>query len=389
MAYFDWNATTPVLAEAREAWLHASEQLWGNPSSAYRLGAAAKLELDKARKTVAGILDVDPSQVIFSSGATESINGFFRAAAKRTPESGQVWISAVEHAAVQKAALEYWGEDRVRSIPVNKSGVIDIAWLKAEIALNPPSLVALMAVNNETGAIQPWQDALEVCEAARIPFFCDAVQVIGKIKSTESVFGRCGGVSISGHKFGAPKGIGLLILGKDWSGTRIQVGGSQEQDSRAGTENVPGALALAVAMEKRTSAALSTDQLAARDRFEQNLLRLWSEKVQIHASEVTRSWNTCSVSLPKFKAARWIARLDKRGFQVSAGSACAAGKAKTSPVLAAMGVDEETAARTVRISSGWETSPEDWENLFAAIEAVYSDLDSEKPTGGPGQVIKI
>lgn len=389
MAYFDWNATTPVLAEARESWIRASEQSWGNPSSAYRLGALAKLELDKARKSVADNLRVDPKQVIFTSGATESINGFMVAAEARSPETAKVWISAVEHSAVHKAALEYWGENRVEVIPVDQGGVVDIDWIRQGLTPQPPALVCMMAVNNETGVLQPWQEVLQLCEAAAIPFFCDAVQWFGKIVNADAPLDRCAGVAASGHKFGAPKGTGLLILGNDWRGIHLQVGGSQEQGSRAGTENVPGAVSLAAALDYRMACKLSEGQLVARDQFEQKLKLRWPGEVQIHAEASPRTWNTCSVSLPKFKAARWIARLDKRGYQVSAGSACGTGKTRISPVLAAMGVDEDMAARTIRVSSGWETSPEDWDGLFDAIVSVYEELDSEQPPSGPGQVIQI
>jgi cysteine desulfurase len=389
MAYFDWNATTPVLAEAREAWMQASEQFWGNPSTAYRLGAQAKLELDKARKSVAGNLGVDPDQVIFTSGGTESNNGFLRAANKRSPQDGIIWISAVEHSAVGKAALEIWGEERVKQIPVDKGGIVDVDWIRENLRSDKPALVSVMAVNNETGALQPWQEVLELCESAGVAFFCDAVQWIGKFDSRQAPFARCAGVAASGHKFGAPKGTGLLILGRDWRGASLQVGGSQELESRAGTENVPGAVALAVALDQREAHALTEEQLSARDRFEERLTRQWPGEVRVHSGGYPRTWNTCSVGLPKFKAARWITRLDKHGFQVSAGSACSAGKTSISTVLAAMGVDEDTARRTVRFSSGWETTAEDWDALFQAIVEIYDELKSEEPSEGPGQVIEL
>ncbi len=389
MTYFDWNATAPVLAEARDAWMHASEQFWGNPSTAYRLGAQAKLELEKARKSVAGDLGVDPDHVIFTSGATESNNGFLRAAKNRAPSDGLIWVSAVEHSAVRKAALEIWGEDRTKVIPVDRGGIVDLDWIGEKLQENRPSLVSVMAVNNETGTIQPWQEVLKLCEAAGVPFYCDAVQWIGKFPTGDAPFNRCAGVAASGHKFGAPKGTGLLILGKDWRGAKLQIGGSQEQESRAGTENVPGSVALAIALGKRMTHPLREDQLGARDRFEDKLASQWPGQVQIHGHGYPRTWNTCSVSLPQFKAARWIARLDKHGFQVSAGSACSAGKTRISPVLAAMGVGEAVASRTIRVSSGWETSAKDWDDLFEAIVSVYAELESEEPAGGPGQVIEL
>ncbi|MEX0332093.1 MAG: cysteine desulfurase family protein [Puniceicoccaceae bacterium] len=389
MTYFDWNATAPLLDEARDAWLRASESAWANPSVAYRVGVQARLELDEARDWLAAQFCVGPEQVIFTSGATEASNGFVRESARRTGPNGEIWISAVEHPAVRATALEYWGEGRVRQIPVQPSGELDLDWLESRMKTHRPSLVCVMAVNNETGVIQPWQAVAELCRVHRVAYFCDAVQWMGKRELAGQPWAHCAGVALSGHKFGGPKGIGCLILGPEWSGMKIQAGGSQEFASRSGTENIAGVVSMVAALRQRMTCPSPEALQTARDGFEQKLLELWDDAVTIHGAGAQRVWNTCSVALPGFPSNRWIARLDRRGFQISAGSACSTGKAGPSPVLTAMSIPDEVARRTVRISGGWETRPEDWQALFVALKEVHGELEEPGKLDGPGRIIQI
>ena len=389
MTYLDWNATAPLLDEARTAWLEASETAWANPSVAYRVGVQARLQLDEAREWLASRFGVPEEQVIFTSGATEASNGFIREAARRNRSRGEIWVSAVEHPAVKATALEYWGAERVRFIPVHVTGEIDIDWLASRLGKDRPALVCVMAVNNETGVIQPWQAVLDLCRAHGVPFFCDAVQWMGKLDPEGQPWGRCDGIALSGHKFGGPKGVGCLVLGPGWTGLKVQTGGSQEFASRSGTENVAGILSMVAALRFRCSHPVDPGLKIARDQFEKQLTALWGDAVTIHGATANRVWNTCSVALPVFASKRWIARLDRRGFQVSAGSACSSGKAGPSPVLSAMGVPAEVAGRTLRISCGWETSSAAWAELLEALEAVYKELDEPGPPEGPGRVIEI
>ncbi|MEX0326814.1 MAG: cysteine desulfurase family protein [Puniceicoccaceae bacterium] len=389
MTYFDWNATAPLLDEARDAWLKASESAWANPSVAYRVGVQARLELDEARDWLAGQFGVDPEQVIFTSGATEACNGFIREAARRHDPDGEIWVSAVDHPAVQATALEYWGEGRVRRIPVLASGELDLDWLESRLQNHRPSLVCVMAVNNETGVIQPWQAVAGLCQANGVPYFCDAVQWMGKLSLAGQPWLQCAGIAISGHKFGGPKGVGCLILGPEWRGVKVQTGGSQEHASRSGTENIAGVVSMVAALRHRNSHPPSADLEAARDNFERDLLTCWEDAVILHGAGARRVWNTCSVALPGFPSNRWIARLDRRGFQVSAGSACSTGKAGPSPVLTSMNVPEEVARRTVRISGGWETRPEDWGALLVALKEVHRELEEPGKLDVPGRVIRI
>jgi cysteine desulfurase len=198
---------------------------------------------------------------------------------------------------------------------------------------------------------------------------------MGKLELANQPWGGCAGITFSGHKFGGPKGTGCLILGPEWRGLKVQAGGAQELDSRAGTENVAGVAAMVAALEHRVSHPASNDALHG--------------EIKIHGKEAERVWNTCSLSLPDHRSSRWIAHLDKLGFQVSSGSACSTGKEGPSAVLAAMGVDPEMGHRTLRISSGWETTPEDWDHLYEAICATREKLDQSGGSAGPGKVIEI
>ncbi len=389
MPYFDWNATAPLLPEAREAWLEASGRYWANPSTPYREGVRARLALDEARERVAVCLGVDPEQVVFTSGATEGNNGLLREAMRRLSPAAEVWISAVEHPCVRESAFSWWGPERVRVMPVKASGELDGEWLEACLEKSRPGLLCLMAVNNETGVIQPVERAVDLCRERGVPVFCDAVQWVGKQLAPADLASRCDALVASGHKFGGPKGIGFVVLGSEWRGVRLQTGGAQELASRAGTENLAGILAMVAALEARCQLSLPGDQKAARDHFESELTALWPDEVIIYGKEAARSWNTCMVSLPEYRADRWINRLDKLGFQVSSGSACSSGKEGISGVLQAMQADIDQARRAIRISSGWETRPADWDGLLEALKRVREQLDSEESGSGPGQVIEI
>jgi cysteine desulfurase len=387
MAYFDWNATAPLLPQAREAWLEASESTWANPSTAYRAGVRARLALDEARERVGEIVGRPAEQVIFTSGATESNNGMLREAARKAQPDGRIWISAIEHPSVTATAETYWGDDRVVRIPVSADGVVDLDWIQDHLSRDRPELVAVMAANNETGVLQPWQLVRNLCREAGVAFHCDAAQWIGKCG--RSYWSGCAGLTLSGHKFGGPRGVGCLILDDQWKGLTVQAGGAQEMDMRSGTENLPAILGMVAALVERDRAGVPDAVRQARDDFEKGLKELWGKEVVIHGSASPRLWNTCSVALPEFASSRWVSRLDRLGFAVSSGSACSTGKSGPSPVLAAMGVEADCMRRTLRISGGWETTPGEWEDLLKALMQVRQLLASEDTGSGPGKVIEI
>jgi cysteine desulfurase len=372
MLYFDHNATTPLLAEAREAWLEASEKFVGNPSSPHRIGSRADMLLQTARVKLASILGCDALDIIWTSGATESNNMVLYHALKTLPRDAQIWVSAVEHPCVRNAARHYFGR-RARFIPVDRGGVIDLQWLHDELPKQPPGLVAVMAANNETGVIQPWQHIADYLHEYEVPFFCDAAQWLGKLPSRG--LGACDFVSGCAHKFGGPKGVGFLKA----SG-RLQsmlFGGQQEEGRRPGTENVPGVVSMMAALEAREQKLARNDhkpRLAWRNTFECELLRRLP--VSIVARHQERLWNTVSVVMPQADCQqRWVVKMDRHGYAVSTGSACASGKEEPSHVLAAMGYSGAEAGRVLRFSSGWETAEEQWQDLLEGVLKVGASLE--------------
>lgn len=388
MTYFDWNATAPLHEAARKRFLEATEDAWANPSTPYRRGVQSRLALDEARCELAALAGVGPEAVIFTSGATEANNGMLREGARRSGGQDEIWISAVEHPSVSEAASFFWGADRVRCLPVGATGVLDLNRFQEWLRKGRPGMVSVMAANNETGVLQPWREVQQLCGEEGIPFHCDAVQWFGK-EDGQVCWEGLAGVTLSGHKFGGPKGVGALLVGPEWKGLTLQAGGAQELDSRAGTENIPAVLAMVAALKARLTPPPGGHRRAARDRFERALLERWPGEVAIHGHGSERLWNTSSVCLPEFRSERWILQLDRSGFEVSSGSACSTGKAGPSAVLRAMGVSDEAIRRTIRISSGWETEAGDWDGLLEALVTVRERLSGEAPSAGPGTVIEI
>jgi cysteine desulfurase len=372
MLYFDHNATAPLLPEAREAWLNASELYVGNPSSPHRLGSRAEAALDQARQRLAAFLGCDALDIVWTSGATESSNMVIHHAACLAPR-GELWVSAIEHPCVLQAAEAHFKKG-LRRIPVTHAGITDLNWLEEELQRHRPALVAVMAANNETGALQPWKEVLAICRERAVPLFCDAAQWVGKLPSAG--LGQCDFVSGCAHKFGGPKGVGFLKCPSKGRVHALLLGGKQEEGRRAGTENVPGVLSMLAALQAREAALQEGRALKTRQRwrteFERALLR------ELPGSEVVgsasgRIWNTVSALMPERDCRqRWVVKLDKAGFAVSTGSACASGKEEPSHVLSAMGYSPAQVSRVLRFSSGWETTARDWRALMEGLRTLMS-----------------
>lgn len=379
--YFDHNATTPLCPAARSAWLEANERLWHNASSLYREAGAARRRLEEAREELADWLGCEaPERVIFTSGATEGNQAVMRHAAAQAGGK-RVFLSAVEHPSLREPARREFGPDAVVELPQMADGVAGVDALGDES--ERPAWVSLMAANNETGVLQPWRQAAAWCRGAGVPFHTDASQWIGKLP--------CGGMAdevdwITGcaHKFGGPKGVGFLVIPEEAVGRlRVAVGGPQEGGHRAGTEDLPGILAMMAALREKSDAWLEQEHrrwLEEREAFELALPdRL--PGVRVVAPKIERLWNTTMIILPGSDSnLKWLTRLSDRGFAVSTGSACSAGKGAPSRVLAAMGLAPEEMGRVLRLSGGWETTPADWEALADALVAVAADLAEGRPT---------
>ncbi|MEQ1859116.1 MAG: cysteine desulfurase family protein [Chthoniobacteraceae bacterium] len=362
MRYFDHNATHPLSPAAREAWLDATGRFIGNPSSPHRLGDRADRALNEARERLAGWLGCAAEEIVWTSGATESNNmALAHLAAAR---EGALLVSAVEHPCVIEGARRHFAM-RHRFIPVDRDGVVRVDALAADEI----GAVAVMAANNETGVLQPWREVLAWCRERGVPMLCDAAQWIGKLPAAG--LGACDFVSGCAHKFGGPAGVGFLKCPAD---TRaLIVGGPQEDGRRAGTENVPGVLAMIAALAERESARADE---SLRDHFVARL-RERLPQVRVLGKGAPRLWNTVSVIMPDTGDCRqrWVVKLDKLGFAVSTGSACASGKEQPSHVLSAMGFSPGEAGRALRFSAGWSTIREDWDALLDAV--VQAHLASE------------
>lgn len=365
MLYFDHNATHPVSATARSAWLDAVERYVGNPSSPHRVGARAEGALSQARAQLAARLGCDAAEIVWTSGATEANNAVLHHFGQFT--EAEVWISAIEHPSLLAAARRFFPKTH-RFIPVTSVGVTDLTWLAEKLKKRSPALVAVMAGNNETGVLQPWPEALALCREHGVPFFCDAAQWVGKLPAHG--LGKCDYMSGCAHKYGGPQGVGFIKCPVKLQ--PLLVGGPQEDGRRAGTENVAGVLAMMAALEERETmlardGEIST-RLAIRGDFEANLA-CDVPGIKIIGAGTDRLWNTVSVVMPEAadRRQRWVVKLDKLGFAVSTGSACASGKEETSHVLAAMGLSATEASRVLRCSGGWETRVGDWEALRGGL----------------------
>jgi cysteine desulfurase len=367
MIYLDHNATTPLLPEARDAWLEAAENFVGNPSSPHRLGARADAALNGAREKLAALLGCDATEIVFTSGATESSNTVINAVARSA--QSEVWISAIEHPCVIVPAQFHLGK-RLRLLPVTRDGVLDLNFIREELKRTRPALIAVMAANNETGALQPWGDVLALCRDHGVAFFCDAAQWLGKLPAAG--LGACDWLSGCAHKFGGPRGVGFLKVPRaKW--IPLLHGGPQEEQRRPGTENVAGVLSMIRALEIREAMLakkLHEQRASERDEFERDLFRALPGS-EIVAANAPRLWNTSAALMPDADCQqRWVVKLDKLGFAVSTGSACASGKEEPSHVLRAMERAPGEAARMLRFSSGWETPREHWRKLLDALCAV-------------------
>ena len=379
MIYFDHNATSPLLPQARAAWLAAEDRLPGNPSSPHRLGARADAALDEARQRLAALIGCAAHDLIWTSGATEACNIVLHHAAATADSSANVWVSALEHPAVLESARHYFGR-RVETIPVNARGVAELDWLKRELTRRRPALVAVMAANNETGVLQPWREAHELCAAEGIPFFCDATQWCGRRPA--KTLGACDFVAGSAHKFGGPRGVGFLKCAGTGALRPLFRGGKQQDGRRAGTENLPGALALVAALEwceQQIGTGAADERRARRDRFERELSATLPA-VRVNGAGAERLWTTVNVIMPEADCRqRWVVKLDKAGFAVSTGSACASGSEHPSHVLTAMGLSAGEAARALRFSAGWTTTEAEWAGLLNAIKMIQHELSVATP----------
>ncbi len=360
--YLDYNATSPCRPEAARAVADALAA-GGNPSSVHGMGRAARARLEAARRQVAALADADPAQVIFTSGATEADN-----LALRATGAGAVLVSAIEHDAVLSARPDQ------EILPVDADGRVAPEVLKEALSRRDrtgpeaPSLVSIMAVNNETGVIQPIEALASVAKRGGARLHVDAAQAAGRI-DLAPLWAVADMMSLSAHKLGGPPGVGALLIRDGVPFAAENRGGGQERRRRAGTENLAGIAGFGAAAQ--TLAAGWREEAERiemlRDRLEAGV-RALGAPVEIAGRGAPRVGNTSCLALPGFAAEKQVMALDLAGIAVSAGSACSSGKVTRSHVLEAMGWPEQTAGAAIRVSLGWASEPDHVDAFLAAYE---------------------
>ena len=371
--YLDWNATTPLRAEARAAMLAAYE-LIGNPSSVHAEGREARRLVEDARAALAVAVGALPRNVVFTSTGTEA-NALALSPGLRGPSGGPVQrllVSAIEHASVLAGGR--FPAAAVGQIRVARSGVVDLDHLKALVSEGPPALVSIMAANNETGAIQPVAEAARIVHEAGGLLHVDAIQALGKIAFNINAIGA-DLATFSAHKIGGPKGIGALVVAEGLAGLEpVLRGGGQELGRRAGTENVAGIAGFGAAVKAALQAIPEDAERVAtlRDHLEKGLRA--TAGATVFSGDVERLPNTVLFTAPGLKAETAVIGFDLEGVAVSSGSACSSGKVQPSHVLEAMGYPRDVAQGAVRLSLGWSTIEEDIDSCLKAWRKLGNTL---------------
>jgi cysteine desulfurase len=380
LLYFDHNATTFVAPEVAETMTAALRDVFGNPSSTHGPGQIARQQLENARRTLAESLNARAPEIVFTSGGTEANNLAVLGLVRNLPnESKHVVTSAIEHPCVLEACRQLEREGVIVTyVPVGPSGIVDLAQIRAY--LRPSTvLVSVMHANNETGLLQPIAAIAELVTELRsagqnIFFHSDGVQALGKVAAVDVRELDVDLYSVSAHKLFAPKGTGALYVRKGTPLHAIQFGGRHERERRAGTENVPGAMAFARAVQLSQLGEAST----LRDLFEAEVLaRL--DGVEINGAAHPRLPNTSNLLFRGLSAEALVIALDMQGIAVSTGSACSSGSVEPSHVLMAMGRTREEARSSVRFSFGRYNTPEEIATLVEALTASVGKLRRTAP----------
>ncbi|MCC6793787.1 MAG: cysteine desulfurase [Candidatus Hydrogenedentes bacterium] len=369
--YLDHSATTPVRPEVLDAMLPYLRATFGNAGSIHRYGREARRAIDDARDQVAALINADPREIVFTSGGTESDNMAIRGALAAQPSRRHLIVSSVEHHAVLHPAEYAHKHDgaELTILGVDPAGRIHLDELTNAIT-DRTALVSIMHGNNETGTIQPVEEIAELCTARGVLYHCDTVQSIGKVPIDISRW-PVGMLAISGHKIGAPKGVGACYVRNGVKLEAQQVGGGQERERRAGTENVAGIVALGKACElARMELSESEVRLAAlRDQLERGVL----ENVPgayVNGSRAHRLPHIVNIGFPGADGESLVMAFDTAGVAVSSGAACTAGSLDPSHVLLAMGVSFENAQSAIRFSLGRESTIDQIDYLIHLVPAL-------------------
>ncbi|HLK53264.1 MAG TPA: aminotransferase class V-fold PLP-dependent enzyme [Candidatus Angelobacter sp.] len=375
--YLDNNATTPVLPEVFETMRPFYLEQFGNASSIHHYGQHARAAVERARASVAALLNARPAEIVFTSGGTEADNQGIFGLVQR---GDHVITSTIEHSAVMNSCkrLEQMGCE-VTFVPVNGKGEIDPEEVRKSLRTNT-RLISVMMANNETGVIQPVEEIGKIAQEADVFFHTDAVQAAGKIPIDVKKI-ACDALSISGHKIHAPQGTGALFIKK---GTLIQpliYGGSHERQRRAGTENLPGIVGIGKAAELAThwlESGGASEMSAMRDRLQDSILNAMDD-VGVNGMGASRVPNTTNLWFDHVEGEALVIALDLRGLAVSSGAACSSGAIEPSHVLLAMGLPHQRARASIRLSLGKQTTQEDIDFAIKVIPETVGRLREISP----------
>jgi len=374
--YFDYNATSPLAPDVAAAVDRAAREIFGNASSVHHFGQQAKATMDDARSAVAALINADPSEVVFTSGGTESDNFAIRGIAEALEPTGRRHLvaTAIEHEAVLNTfkALGRRGW-RTTLVQLDQSGIVAPERIR-EALTDQTALVSVMHANNEIGTIQPIGEIAAIAHERGALMHTDAVQSAGKIPVDVRALG-VDALALSAHKFNGPKGAGALWIKR---GTRMQpilTGGKHERNRRAGTENVPAIAGLGIAarlaLDKIPAEAVRLNRL--RNRLEEEILRQ-VPGTAINGDRAARVPNTTNVSFDRVEAESLLIALDLEGVAVSTGSACSSGTLEPSHVLRAMGFPAHRTQNSLRFSLGIFSTDEEVDRVVAVLPRLVEKL---------------
>jgi cysteine desulfurase len=375
MSYLDHAATTPMLPEALDAFVAAARAV-GNASSLHAPGRQARRRVEESREQIAAALAARPSEVIFTGGGTESDNlatkGIFWARRAADPRRNRIVASSVEHHAVLDAVtwLERHEGAAVTWLPVSSSGRVSAADFAEAVAGDDVAVATVMWANNEVGTLQPVLELAALAASSGVPFHTDAVQAVGQVPVDFAASGAAA-LTVSGHKLGGPIGVGALLLGREIECTPLLHGGGQERDVRSGTLDVPGIVALAVAVELSVKTQRETAERIGRLRDDLVArVRAAVPGAILNGDPTDRLPGNAHFSFPGCEGDALLLLLDAQGIACSTGSACSAGVAQPSHVLIAMGADDAEARSSLRFTLGHTSTVDDVDALVAALPGV-------------------
>lgn len=374
MIYLDHNATTPILPEVLEAMMPYLTSEWGNPSSTYKFGAKLKTVIETARAEVAELVGAHPTEMLFTSCATESNNAAIHAALNSNPAKRHIVTSAVEHSSVLNYCIRLEKEGYgVTYLPVDRDGLLKLADLENAIT-DVTAVVSLMWANNETGVLFPVKQIGEICRARGVLFHCDAVQAAGKIEIDVRKV-PVDYLSLTGHKFGAPKGVGALYVRRKAPFSPLIYGGHQERNQRGGTENVSLIVGVGKAAElaRKHLPGYEKKVRPLRNALEDGILSS-IPNTELNGHKAQRLANTTNIRFHDIDSEALLILLDKEGVCASSGSACLADSDEPSHVIRAMKAESAASRQMIRFSLGLSNGTHEVEHSLFALQNIVRVL---------------